>query len=241
MLKNTKGLYGIRLAASDGDIGHVKDFYFDDKDWVVRYLVADTGSWLTGRLVLLSPHAFGRLDQDSGVLHMKLTREQIENSPSIETHRPVSRQFEIDYYRYYGWPGYWNGGAMWGLGEFPASVAPMKAEVDERFQLQRKDDKHLRSTHALTGYEIQTIDGPIGGVSGLMVDDRSWAVRDIVVDAGHWYSGREVLIPTKKVVRIGFEESKIFMSLTKEDIKRAAADELATAASGGHGAPGFWD
>src|ERR1700689_1315289 len=122
MLLNTKELYGHKMAASDGEIGHVKDFLFDDKTWVIRYLVADTGAWLPGRLVLLSPHSFIRWDQQEKTLHVSLDRKHIENSPSIDTHRTVSRQFEVEYYRPYGWPAYWTGGAIWGLGGFPVIV-----------------------------------------------------------------------------------------------------------------------
>ena len=104
MLLNIKQLYGDKLDALDGDIGHVKDFYFDDESWVIRYLVVDTGSWLTGRLVLLTPHAFGKVDQSEKTFHIKLHKKKIEDSPSIESHKPVSRQFEIEYYGYYGWP-----------------------------------------------------------------------------------------------------------------------------------------
>jgi hypothetical protein len=99
-LESTKDLYGDRIAAMDGDIGHIRDFYFDDKIWVIRYAIADTGSWLTGRLVLLSPYAFGKLDQHDKTLHINLRKMQIQDSPSIESHRPVSRQFEADYYMY---------------------------------------------------------------------------------------------------------------------------------------------
>src|ERR1700685_1488469 len=115
MLHNTKELYGQKLAATDGEIGHVKDFYFDDKIWVIRYLVEDTGSWRTVRLVRISPHALGKLDPHDKTLHVKLPRKQIQDSPPIESHKPVSRQFEVEYYRYYGWPAYWDGGAMWGF------------------------------------------------------------------------------------------------------------------------------
>jgi hypothetical protein len=241
MLKNTKELYGIRLAATDGDIGHVKDFYFDDKNWVVRYVVADTGSWLSGRQVLLSPHALGRFDQNAGVLPVNLTRAKIESSPSIETHRPVSRQYEIDYYRYYGWPAYWNGGAMWGLGEYPVPAAPSKAGTADRLKLHHRSDKHLQSTRSIIGYDIQAIDGPIGSVSALMLNDLSWALQEIVAGSGHWYSGKEVLISTRKVVRISYEESKVFVSLSKGDIARTTANELAGAASIGFGSAGFRD
>src|ERR1035437_2504074 len=104
MLKSIKQLYGNKLGASDGEIGHVKDFYFDDQNWTVRYLIADTGSWLSGRQVLLSPHAFGAPQHDEKLLGVNLTRKQIEDSLLIELHKPVSRQYEEEYYRHYGWP-----------------------------------------------------------------------------------------------------------------------------------------
>src|SRR5208283_2833644 len=124
MLRSIQQIYGDKLGASDGEIGHVKDFYFDDESWVVRYLVADTGSWLTGRQVLISPHAFGGLDPAEKVLRVYLSRKQIEDSPSIESHKPVSRQYEEDYYRYYGWPFYWRGDALWGMGGVPVLELP---------------------------------------------------------------------------------------------------------------------
>src|SRR5271166_7106948 len=97
MLLSIKQLYGEKLGASDGEIGHVKDFYFDDQDWAVRYVVVDTGSWLPGRQVLLSPHAFGSLAPAGKTLAVNLTRKQVENSPAIELHKPVSRQYEEEY------------------------------------------------------------------------------------------------------------------------------------------------
>ena len=238
MLQNIKELYGHSLVATDGEIGRVKDFYFDDKTWVIRYLVADTGSWLTGQLVLLTPHAFGKLDQSAKTLQVKLHKKQIENCPPMDAHKPVSRQYEIDYYKYYGWPAYWNGGAMWGLGGFPVLVPPSATEIGTR-QHHHRDDKHLRSTLAITGYHIQTVDGTIGHVSGLMVDDRSWAIRELVVESGHWYSGKEILIAPDKVERISYEESKVFVSLSKADIQKTAEKHLAQAGVGNQAAGSF--
>jgi hypothetical protein len=234
MLQNIKELYGNRLAATDGDIGHVKDFYFDDKIWVVRYLVADTGSWLAGRLVLLSPHAFAKWDRGESTLHLKLLKKQIENSPPIESHKPVSRQYEIEYYGYYGWPGYWNGGAMWGMGGYPTVLPCSVDETEAHRAVHQRDDNHLRSAHAVTGYHIQASDGAIGHVSGLLVDDRSWAIRELVVETGHWYSGKEILISPGKIERISYEDSKVFVNLTKADIQRTAENALAAAGAGHH-------
>jgi uncharacterized protein YrrD len=222
MLQNTKELYGHTLTASDGEIGHVKDFYFDDKTWVIRYLVADTGSWLSGRQVLISPHAFGRVDQEKKTFAVNLTRKQIEGSPSIEQHKPVSRQYEVDYYQYYGWPAYWNGGAMWGLGGYPLVMPPSKDEIEAQQQHHHRNDRHLRSAKAVAGYGLHASDGEIGSVSGLMVDEKSWAVRQIAVEAGHWYSGKEILIPANAVERISYEDSRVFVKLTKAAIQQTA-------------------
>jgi hypothetical protein len=221
MLNNTKELHGYKLAASDGDIGHVKDFYFDDKTWVVRYVVADTGTWLSGRLVLLSPHALGQPDLASKTLQVNLRKAQIEQSPSIELHKPVSRQYELEYYRYYGWPAYWEGSALWGFGGFPVVVPPLQEELTAHLHHHR-DDKHLQSAQAITGYAIQAADGPIGRVTGLMVDDQSWAIRELVVETGHWYAGKEILISPAKIGRISYEDSEVFVNLTKASLQQTA-------------------
>jgi sporulation protein YlmC with PRC-barrel domain len=226
MLQNIKQLYGDKLAAFDGDIGQVKDFYFDDENWVVRYLVADTGSWLTGRLVLLTPHAFGKLDQDEKTLHVKLHKKKIQDSPSIESHKPVSRQYEADYYAYYGWPTYWDGSAMWGIGGYPVVLPLSKKEMEIQKKYHHRDDKHLRSMQEVIGYNIQSVDGEIGHVSSFLVDDKSWAIHELVIETGHWYSGKEILIPTSKVKKISYEEAKVFVSLTKADIQQTAENEI---------------
>jgi hypothetical protein len=216
MSQNTKDLYGHKLSAVDGDIGHVKDFYFDDKSWVIRYLVVDTASWLPGRLVLLSPHAFDRWDQASKTLHVRLTKSQIEASPPIDSHKSVSRQYEIDYYRHYGWPVYWNGGAMWGLGGFP-TVMPAQINEESGRLHHHRDNKHLQSTLAVTGYKIQTPGGLIGELSGFLINDRSWEINRLIVGTGHWYSGKEIVVAPSQVERISYEESKVFVNLSKAE------------------------
>ena len=234
MLQNIKQLYGKKLGASDGDIGHVQDFYFDDQTWAVRYLVADTGSWLSGRQVLLTPHAFGlealgRSDGNAQVLRVHLTRKQIEDSPPIELHRPVSRQYELAYYRYYGWPSYWEGGGMWGTAGFPVVIPPSTPENQPHHGHQQRDDPHLRSTKAVTGYHIQAPDGAIGDVSSFMVDGRSWAIRELEVETGHWYAGKKILLLPKNIDRISYEDSTVFVNLTKGDIQQTTRNDVAQA------------
>jgi len=220
MLRSIKQLYGKALGTAEGDIGRVKYFYFNDQHWVVRYVIADTGSWLSGRLVLVSPHAFGNFHQDGDSLLVNLSRKQIENGPAIDSHKPVSRQYEEEYYRYYGWPVYWNGSGMWGMGVAPSNyLMPNQQEVGGNDH--DRDDPHLRSTQALEGYHIQTSEGAIGHVTDFMMDDKSWEIRHLVVETGHWLSGKEIAISPKQIERISYEESKLFVKITKEDILEA--------------------
>ncbi len=220
MLHNITDLYGKKLNARDGDIGHVKDFYFDDKSWAVRYLVVNTGTWLTGRLVLLSPHAFGALEPQEETLHVNLTRKQIENSPSIAMHRPVSRQYEEDYYLYYGWPAYWEGGGMWGTAGFPVTTAPTTTKARPHHGHNQRDDIHLHSTTAVQGYHLQAADGQIGTVSDFKVNDKTWAIEELIVETGHWYAHQKIIVPTAKLERLSYEESKVFTTLTRAVIQQ---------------------
>ena len=228
MLIHSKKLYDDRLAALDGEIGHVKDLYFDDKSWVVRYVVADTGNWLKSRLVLLSPHAFGRLRPDATALHVNLSKEQIEKSPPIESHQTVSRKYEVDYFRYYGWPAYWNGGALWGMATCPVVTPSLEAEVSDTPKVHHRNDKHLRGTREVLGYDVQTAQGPVGTACGLMLNDTSWAIQEIAVDVGHWYSGKEIMISTADIESISYEDSRIYVRLSKDEVKGTADDQLAS-------------
>ena len=227
MVRSIKQLYGDKLGASDGEIGHVKDFYFDDQNWAVRYLVADTGSWLPGRQVLISPHAFGNLEQTGNVLRVNLTRKQIENSPSIESHKPVSRQYEEEYYRYYGWPFYWQGDALWGMSGFPILELPSKPLPGEPTPASDRHpesaDAHLRSAQAVNGYHLQASDGTSGHVCDFMMDAQSWAIRQLVIKTGHRFSGKEVQLPTRMVDRISYPDSTVFVNLTRAAVEQSPA------------------
>ena len=185
----------------------MKDIYFDDAHWVVRYVVADTGSWLSGRLVLIPPHAFGNLPQDADCLLVNLTRQQIENSPAIESHKPVSLQNQA----------YWDGLETWGVDGFPEAPPPPPLMPSK----QASDDLHLQSTEALSGYPIQTSEGAIGHVIDFIMDDESWAICHLVVETGHWYSHKEIVISPNHIDRISYEESKVFVNVTKEAILEA--------------------
>lgn len=223
MLQSIKELYGKKLGASDGDLGQVKDFYFNDQNWAIRYLVADTGSWLPGRQVLLAPHSLGSLDATGKVLRVNLTRQQIEDSPSIEMHKPVSRQYEEEYYRYFGWPYYWRGDALWGMSGFPILQLPPEPHTVEPAA---PGDPHLRSTQAVKGYHLQAREGIVGHVCDFLMDNRSWAIDRLVIKTGHRLSGKEVMISTKDVDRVSYEASTVFVNLNSGTILENLTPDL---------------
>jgi len=219
MLRLAKDLKGYKLSARDGEIGSVKEFYFDDQSWAVRYLVAETGGWLTGREVLISPYALDPARTNEEVIPVDLTRKQIENSPSLDTDKPVSRQYEMMYYPYYGYPGYWGGPYMWGTSGYPIRGQAGWSQATSQDSHDENDDPHLRSTYDVTGRTIQAQDGAIGDVENFVIDDETWAIRYLIVDTGNWWPGKKVLISTRWIEKISWEESKVFINLTCEAIK----------------------
>lgn len=225
---------GIR--ASDGDIGRVVDLLFDDERWTIRYLVVDTGNWLPGRHVLISPFAIGQLIADDQVLTVGATRAQIERSPGVDTHRPISRRYEEAYARYYGYPFYWGGAAIWGASAYPAQghvptpppdrSSPEALVDDEEPVLDAlsdaaPEDVHLHSCGDVNGYHIDAIDGDIGHVDDFLVDDNTWAIGYLIVDTSNWWFGNRVLIAPDWFEGVDWTTSKAVVNLTRKAVREA--------------------
>lgn len=264
MLRSVEVLAKYGVLANDGPIGHVHDMLFDDESWVVRYAVVDTGGWLSGRKVLISPISIGLVDAKSRRLHVLLDREQIENSPDVDSDEPVSRQYERRYFDHYGYPSYWGGMGLWGEGSFPslmlsdvdargesgASVSQQLPHLDvgqpsDRAKTNvsavkspaaalgdapaaKHDDTHLRSCKAVLHYAIQANDGLIGHVQGFLVDEATWAIRQLVVKPSHWWRQR-VLIASDQITSVNWLEQTVRVELSREAIQQSpsfdAADE----------------
>jgi len=234
MLRNTHELSKYTIAASDGNVGHAEDFYFDDEAWVIRYLVADTGSWLSGREVLISPIAIGAPQAADRVLPVSLTRDQIEKSPTIDTRKPVSRQHETQYLGYYGYPYYWGGVGLWGGGLYPGLLMPGPAGVvatrhpDALDADKAGQDVHLRSCKEVEGYHIHAADGDLGHVQGFLVEQETWAIRFLIVNTSNWWLGHEVLISPQWIHEVSWEERSVYATLTRAEIQAAPAYDPAT-------------
>ena len=221
MLTNAKKLKGFHLLAKDGEIGHVEDFFFDDQSWTVRYLVADTGNWLSGRLVLISPFAIAGVNCGEKLVSVNLTKKQIEDSPSIESDMPVSRHYELTYSKYYGWPLYWTGPELWGANPFPAYTGAFDYTRAEEEPREHHIDPHLRSLVNVIGYYIHARDRDIGHVHDFIVDNESWAIRYLIVDTRNWWPGKKVLLAPQWIEDISWHESHISVDLLADAIRNA--------------------
>jgi hypothetical protein len=215
MMNKVKTLQGYKLHGLDGEIGEIKEFYFDDHHWTIRYLVAETGNWLMDRQVLISPHALIAVQNEEKFITIDLTKKQIEESPPLDSDKPISRRFEDSYNKYYGYPMYWSGQYMWG--SYPYIMRD-HAKMSESVQEEKAWDLHLRSTHEVTGYFIQATDGEIGHVEDFIIDEETWAIRYLVINTKNWWPGKKVLISPKWVERISWKESKVYINLLCETI-----------------------
>ncbi len=218
MLYKANRLKGYKLSSLNGTIGTVEEFYFDDQHWTIRYLVAETGNWLEDRQVLISPYALVSVVKEEHRIEINLTKKQIEDSPSLESDKPVSRQFEDAYYGFYGWPMYWGGPHMWGSYPFIMSDPDLLVEDN---QAEKAWDPFLRSTRDVTDNHIQVLDGEIGHVDDFIIDDETWAIRYLIIDTRNWLPGKMVLIAPQWIERVSWLEAKVFVNLPRDIIKRS--------------------
>lgn len=224
---------GMRIHATDGDLGHVRDVYFEDGQWLVRYLEVDTSHWLLDRHVLLAPTAVQSLDQEHGRIHVSLTREQVRNSPDIDSHKPVSRQHQMPLHEYFQWPlqspdGVWEGA------ELAAELHKLMIETrgqEVTVPLPEQDDPHLWSVRALSHYGLQGTDGDLGRVDDFLVHPDAWTIRHIVVAGRSPLQGKSFLVPVDRITGISWDARRIRVTLGSETIgglPRLAASQRLT-------------
>jgi uncharacterized protein YrrD len=225
MLQAIKKLDRARIVATDGQVGTVRDVYFDDERWVVRYLVVETGSWLNARRVLISPYAVRFIDWQTRAVVVNLTRDQVKNSPHIDTDKPVSRQQEDEFNRHYGYPQYWPYSTYWAWGEVPLLAPPIQLD-QELFEIASpihqdgsRSDGHLRSSQVVIGYHIQATDAFLGHVADFLFDEETWAIRYLVADTRSWFPGKQVLVAQDSVREVNWGAQSVGIALTRRELE----------------------
>jgi len=196
----------------------VEDFSFDDRTWDIRYMVVGTGSWLSGRKVLIAAAALQAPDRQAKTFPVALTRQQVRNSPDIDTAKTVTRQHELDLHNHYAWPLYWGEGFYAGSMS-GGMLFPPAGEEEKKPGAEAPGDSHLQSARAVDGYRLHALDGTIGHVKDFIVDDEAWIIRYLVGDLGAWLPGRKVLISPNWIESVDWETSEVFVDLKREAIR----------------------
>ena len=231
MMRSTKHMKRFEITATDGPIGSVEDFYFDDERWAMRYVVVDTGKWLPGRRVLISPLSIARAEWGEQRLLLSITRDQVKNSPDVDTHKPVSRRHESEYLDHYAYPYYWGHAGLWGAHAYPMlpprepspeELARQRArKAEENRKAAEQGDTHLRSASEVSGYAIGATDGDLGQVDDFLFDDSSWAIRYLVVDTNNWWFGKHVLVAPDWITEISWPDRSVLVNVTRAWLKKA--------------------
>lgn len=220
-LRNLKDLTGFTLAANDGEIGKLKEVFFDDQTWFVRYLVVRMGGGLSGREVLITPQSIRSVDEDGRRIVVDLNREQVENSPPVSSERPVSRHYEAQYHRYYGLDPYWV------MAPFGPPPVPEPMPLPGEAPLE-PEHPHLRSSDEVRGYHIATGDGDIGKVEDIIIDDSDWSIAYAAIDTRRWLPGRTVLISPAWIEAVDWPGKAITVDVDRAAIKNAPDYDAST-------------
>ena len=212
MLQVISALKGFGIEATDGRIGTVADFLFDDRSWQVLWLVVDTGNWLKGRKVLIHPSAISNVGLDYERFEVKLTKAQVRGSPELFEHQPVSMRMQARLYDHYGWDPLWGGPYLGGvMGGMEPPYLGFQAGAEPSFGIDESEleDPHLRSIFEVIGYHIRAVDGDIGHVETFMFDSDDWVLRYFIVDTRDWWFGRRVLIAMRAVTRVEWSDRHV--------------------------------
>lgn len=225
MLTVVSAFKGYAIEASDGRVGTVSDFLFDDDTWKIRWLVVDTGGWLTERKVLIHPSAVRKIDSETQELFVTLTKAQVKESPDILRDQAVSQQMQSRLYDYYGWDPLWGGG-YFGTGAIASPLASppyfgAAAAIDATQDGFHSDngDPHLRSVDVVAGYHIHAVDGEIGHLENFLIDDANWNIRYLILDTKNWLPGKHVLVSPYAVKEIDWADRLIYLKITRDQIE----------------------
>jgi sporulation protein YlmC with PRC-barrel domain len=262
MLWSVNDAVGYRVDASDGEVGSVADFFFDDRTSAIRYVVVDTGSWLPGRKVLLVPGALRHAGGGSRAFSTELSKAQVKDSPDVAAEKPVSRQQEELLHAHYGWQPYWAYGPemaalapYWGAAGYATPLYETRQTPETEAEAQRaaeaqlgQGDPDLRSAREVIGYYVAASDGDIGHIEDLLVDDDAWRIRYLVVDTRNWLPGRKVVVSPQWMQRIDWGRETVTLDQTRDQIRNSPEYDPAAVLDRGfeerlhrhYDRPGYW-
>lgn len=219
MLRSLNKIMNFKLQGLDKEVGSCKDFIFDDKFWVIRYLEVDTSKWLPfGGKVLICPISLSEPNWEKHQFLANLTRVDIKGCPPLDEHQPISHLYEAELFKYYGYGIYWMDVGEWVCTDSPAESADAslyRSETKNKFE-----NLHLHATNEIKGYDVHASGQNIGNIDDFILDDDNWTISYIVIDMRSWLPvGRKVLISHKCIEAVNWAEHSISVNVSAHEIK----------------------
>ena len=220
MIISSKQLTHFSIHALDDKVGGIRDILFDDETFTVRYLVADTNTWLPlSRKVVISPISVKQLDEDSESVHINMTVDTLKNSPSIDEHKPVSREYEENLFKYFGYGYYWIGPGAWGEFAHPNELVELQRAEESETETPKKSTNHLRAVGEVGGYEVATTTDNVGHISNFVIDPESWKIIMLVVDTNNWLpGGKHLALLPSDIESIDWAAHSVVVNLSHDEL-----------------------
>jgi len=220
MIISSKQLTHFSIHALDDKVGGIRDILFDDETFTVRYLVADTNTWLPlSRKVVISPIAVTELDDDQGTVSINMSVDKLKNSPSIDEHKPVSREYEENLFKYFGYGYYWIGPGAWGEFAHPNELIELQRAEQSEAVHPSNTSNHLRAVGEVGGYEVATTTDNVGHISNFLIDTRSWKIVMLVVDTNNWLpGGKHLALLPRDIDNIDWAAHNVTVKLTHDEL-----------------------
>ncbi|AFT78748.1 hypothetical protein AMBLS11_10855 [Alteromonas macleodii str. 'Black Sea 11'] len=221
MIISSKQLTHFSIHALDDKVGGIRDILFDDETFTVRYLVADTNTWLPlSRKVVISPISVTQLEAESESVHINMTVETLKNSPSIDEHKPVSREYEENLFKYFGYGYYWIGPGAWGEFAHPNELVELQRAEESDTLHPQKTTNHLRAVGEVGGYEVATTTDNVGHISNFIIDTRSWEIVMLVVDTNNWLpGGKHLALLPSDIKSIDWAAHNVVVNLSHDELE----------------------
>ncbi|QRR00830.1 PRC-barrel domain-containing protein [Dyadobacter sandarakinus] len=201
MERSFKSLTHYGLGAIDGEIGKICDVYVDGATWHICYWIVDTGTLLDQRKVMIAAHSVLGIECRNKTFETSLSRNQIKDSPVIDTNKAESNQQEIisDHFR-----NYW--------------FLPIKHGVLLDKEANRGiSNINLRSLEVLLSCKIYGTDSYLGRVIDYILDTKYWKIDYLIIEIGGLFRSQKVLIPIKLINTINWTVLVININMAKKE------------------------
>ncbi len=239
MLRTAKAFKKLIVRASDGAVGCLRDIHFEDTEWEVAQLEVEMVGETDRGTIFISTGAVVSPGSGRDEIAFDLSTQHGRASTPIPTDGTQDNGFDS----IYRWSPYGSASAPRdpdatapgpSAGKL-SDIIPFAAEKVQRTcdtrQPDRSSEPRLRSLRELAGYRIEALDGDIGHIGDLVIDDQRWAIPFVVIDTRNWWPGTHVMVPSGEILGMSRADRIVFVSLSRQVIQGSPEFDPAIAIS----------